>query len=170
MNLKKIMGQAHFFSLYLLILVMDLWTKSYFAQNYDLGQSKPIIKGFFNFTLVHNKGAAFGMGSTWSAPFFLGTSFIAMGVVLYLFKTLKSHEVLSRWGLVMILAGATGNLVDRIRLGYVIDFLDVYYKSYHWPVFNIADSAITVGAVLFALDSLFCSKKSAKFEDASIEG
>ncbi|MCB1197598.1 MAG: signal peptidase II, partial [Deltaproteobacteria bacterium] len=135
------------------LLGFDLGSKAYFSQKLRLGESIDVIKGLFSFTLVHNKGAAFGIGSDWSTPFFLGTTFAAMAVVIYLFKTIKSHEVLSRWGLVMILSGALGNVIDRLRLGYVIDFLDVYYQSHHWPVFNIADSAITIGAILFALDS-----------------
>lgn len=152
--------------LFLVLLGLDLGSKAYFSDWLRLGQSKPVIKGFFNFTLVHNKGAAFGIGSDWSTPFFLATTFLAMAVVIYLLKTIKPHEVLARWGLVMILSGAMGNVIDRIRLGYVVDFLDVYYKNNHWPVFNIADSVITVGAILFALDSFF-HKKPSSTKDAA---
>jgi len=147
--------------LFAMILLMDILSKNYFSDNYQLGESHPIIDGFFNFTLVHNRGAAFGMGSQWSKPFFLMTTFIALGVVLYLLYKNKREEFLARVGLVMIVAGALGNVIDRIRLGYVVDFLDVYVQSYHWPVFNVADSAISVGALLFILDPWF-QKISAK--------
>lgn len=153
-----------FLPLFVLILILDIVTKNYFARNYQLGESHPIIDGFFNFTLVHNRGAAFGMGSQWSQPFFLVTTFLALGVVLYLLKQNQKHETLARVGLVMIIAGAVGNVIDRISLGYVIDFLDVYVKNYHWPVFNIADSAISVGAVLFILDPWFQKTFSKQFE------
>ena len=154
---------------FLIILALDLGSKAFFSDWLRLGQTKKVIPGFFNFTLVHNKGAAFDVGSDWSTPFFLATSFLAMAVVIYLLKTIKPHEVLARWGLVMILSGALGNIIDRIRLGYVVDFLDVYYKSHHWPVFNIADSAITAGAILFALDSLFHAKKKVEVSAPQVE-
>jgi signal peptidase II len=163
-HMKKISSRllGAWIGLFVGLLVLDQWTKIFMADWLALGQSVPVIDGFFNFTLVHNRGAAFGMGSTWSTPFFLTTSFLAMGVVIYLFSKLKPEEKLSRWAMVMILSGAVGNIIDRVRLGYVIDFLDVYVQNHHWPVFNVADSAITVGAILFALDSLIISARPAK--------
>ena len=86
--------------------------------------------------------------------FFIGTSVVAIGVVLHLLYKLSEFEKLSWWGLILILSGAVGNLVDRIRTGYVIDFIDVFYKNHHWWVFNIADAAITVGAFLFGFELL----------------
>lgn len=149
--------------LYLLIflftLLLDAWSKEWMSKWLAFGQSKSVISGFFQFTLVHNKGAAFGVGSSWSVPVFLAFSVIALIVVMVLFYQLKPHEKLSGIGLAMILGGAFGNIVDRIRLGYVVDFLDVYVKHYHWPVFNIADSAITIGAVLLGIEILFLDKK-----------
>ncbi len=141
-------------------IALDLWSKHYMSEWLRLGQSKTIIPGFFSFTLVHNRGAAFGVGSGWSTPFFLGFSILALVFVVGLFIQLKPHEKLSAIGLSMILGGAFGNIFDRIRMGYVVDFLDVYIKNHHWPVFNIADSLITVGAVFLGLDMILSKQKT----------
>jgi signal peptidase II len=137
-----------------ILIAGDLATKAWISSAFRLGQSRAVIPGFFNLTLVHNTGAAFGMGARWSQHFFVIVSILAVGVIGYLFFKLKPHEWLSRWGLVLILSGALGNLADRLRFGYVVDFLDVYMKTRHWPSFNVADSAITVGAILFGIDLL----------------
>ncbi len=141
-----------------LLVAADLITKSMISNRFRLGESLPLIDGFLNFTLVHNTGAAFGMGNTWSHWFFISLTFVAIGVMTVLYARLGSEEKLSRWGLVLILSGAIGNLVDRIRLGYVVDFVDVYVKTHHWPAFNFADAAITVGAVLFGIELLFSNR------------
>jgi signal peptidase II len=120
-----------------------------------------VIPDLFQLTLVHNTGAAFGVGRAWSIPFFVIASLVALGVVGYLFHRLDESEKGSLWGLVLILSGAVGNLVDRIRFGYVVDFLDLFVGTRHWPAFNVADAAITVGAILFALDLLRSKKKEA---------
>ena len=109
-------------------------------------------------TLVHNTGAAFGLGAKWSMSFFVVTSILAIGLVVYLLVRLKPEERIPRWALILILSGAIGNLIDRIRQGYVVDFLDFYFKTHHWPAFNVADSCITVGAALFFLDLLMKPK------------
>ena len=147
--------------IFLACVGLDMWSKKYMAGWLALGQTKSVIPGFFQFTLVHNKGAAFGVGSGWSTPFFLLFSVVAIVIVAIMFYQLKAHEKLSAIGLAMILGGAFGNIVDRIRLGYVVDFLDVYVKNHHWPVFNVADSVITIGAVLLGIEILFLSKKKA---------
>lgn len=144
---------------FIISVVLDMGSKYFMAGWLPLGQSKPVIPGFFQFTLVHNRGAAFGVGSNWSTPFFLIFSVVALGVVCSLFFQLKPHEKLSAYALAMILGGAFGNIVDRIRLGYVVDFLDVYVQTHHWPVFNIADSFITVGAVLLGIEIFFLNKE-----------
>lgn len=140
-------------------IALDLGSKHFMSGWLKFGDSKPVIPGFFQFTLVHNRGAAFGVGSGWSTPIFLLFSVVALIVVLYLFWSLKPNEKLTAIGLSMILGGAFGNIFDRIRMGYVVDFLDVYVKNHHWPVFNIADSLITVGAVLMGIEMLVLSKK-----------
>ena len=144
---------------FILSVALDLGTKKFFSDWLRLGQSVDIIPGFFSFTLVHNRGAAFGIGTGWSTPIFLLFSLLALVVVVTLFFQLKPHEKLSAFGLSMILGGAFGNIFDRIRLGYVVDFLHVYVKDYHWPVFNAADSLITVGAVLLGIEMLRSPKE-----------
>lgn len=113
------------------------------------GQSIPLIKNFFHITLVHNTGAAFGILKNQTTLFMI-LSILASLVIVYYIPKLGKKAVLTRLALALILGGAVGNLVDRVRLGYVIDFLDFRV----WPVFNIADSAITIGAILFIIGLL----------------
>jgi signal peptidase II len=141
------------------ILVLDRLTKLFFVQILAAGGSIPVIKGFFHFTLVYNRGAAFGMLRD-QIPFFILTSVIAIFFILFHFKKSTAWEKLS---LGLILAGAIGNLCDRIFLGYVIDFLDFHVAPYfYWPVFNIADSAITIGACMLGWSLLRPSTLSKK--------
>jgi signal peptidase II len=118
------------------------------------------VFAFFNLTYVHNTGAAFSFLSDaggWQRWLFAGLA-IGMSVVISIWLTrLKANETFIAVALSLILGGAIGNLVDRLAYGYVIDFLDIYYGNWHWPAFNIADSAITVGVVLMLIDS-FTSK------------
>ena len=125
-----------------------------------LGPSKPILPGFFSFTLVYNHGTAFGVGSTWPAPLFMVFSAVALIVVFSLLFHLKPHEKLSRYGLSMILGGALGNIINRLYLGYVVDFLDIYINAHHWPSFNLADCFITVGAIFIGLDMIQTKQKN----------
>ncbi len=143
-----------------LFVLLDLASKHWASSVLPMGRPVPVIPGFFQLTLVHNTGAAFGVGHHWSIPVFVIASVVALGVVGYLFHRLDPSEKFSLWGLVLILSGAIGNLVDRIRLGYVVDFFDVFVGKHHWPAFNVADSAITVGALLFALDLLRGKKET----------
>ena len=142
------------------VLLIDLGTKAWVAKSFRLGESRPVIEGLFHLTLVHNRGAAFGMGNTFSKLFFICVSIVALGYLGFLYYKLDDREKFSIWGIGLIMAGAIGNLIDRIQQGYVVDFLDVFIKTYHWPAFNVADSAITIGAILFGID-LLCKKKTA---------
>ncbi|WP_243546425.1 signal peptidase II [Pseudodesulfovibrio tunisiensis] len=112
---------------------------------------KTIIPGFFNLVHVHNKGTAWGFldreDIDWQVPLFIGITIVALGFIAYMLKTTREDDKWMVTGLGMIAGGAIGNLIDRVRLGEVVDFLDFYVNSYHWPAFNIADSALTVGAV-----------------------
>ncbi len=144
----------------LFLTVLDLGTKHWITTKLSRGQSMEVIPGFFHLTLVHNTGAAFGIGTKWSMPFFVVTSLIALAVVGYLFIRLTPKEKYSFFGLILIMSGAIGNLVDRIRLGYVVDFLDIFIGKYHWPAFNVADSAITVGAICYAIDLVWPKKEN----------
>lgn len=145
------------FSLIALIsLFIDQATKLYIDRSMALYQSIPVIDGFFNIFYIRNKGAAFSFLShaSWRLPFFIMVSTIASLVILIAFRKLRDDQKRAQVSLALIFSGAVGNLIDRIRLGEVIDFLDVYWKTYHWPAFNIADSCICVGVALLALDML----------------
>ena len=112
---------------------------------------------FLNLTLVFNKGAAFGFlsaASGWQNLFFIVVALIAAAVILYLLRRVGDKDRLLAVALMLILGGAIGNFIDRLLYGHVVDFIDVYYGGWHWPAFNVADSAITIGAVLVALDAL----------------
>lgn len=127
------------------ILFFDRLTKIFFTSALATGDSVPVIKGFLNFTLVNNRGAAFGMLRD-QVPFFILVSVIA---VIFILFHLKKAGSLEKAALALILAGAVGNLIDRVLLGYVIDFIDIHIGSYfYWPVFNVADTAITAGACM----------------------
>ncbi len=140
-------------------LVLDQISKIWVDMNMSLYQSIPVFPGF-SITYAHNYGAAFSFLSDaggWQRWFFAVLAVvISVGLVVYL-RQLKPNETLLAVAFSLILGGAIGNLIDRVLYGYVIDFLDVYYKSYHWPVFNIADSAITIG-VAFILYESFITK------------
>jgi signal peptidase II len=139
-----------------LILLLDQITKFYVDSSMRLHESIPVIQGFFNITYVRNPGAAFGFLAD-ASPLFRSIFFVAVTVlaiilvVHYIWKS-RAEEPFLTFALALILAGAVGNLIDRVRLGEVIDFLDVYIGSYHWPAFNVADSAISVGAVILFIE------------------
>jgi signal peptidase II len=114
-----------------------------------------LIPGFFNITVIHNKGAIFGFfsqtGNQLVYVLLTLASFAALGLVVYYFFKTPPAEKLMKISLSLVLAGALGNLIDRIFRGYVIDFLDFYVEKWHWPFFNVADSCITIGACLLIL-------------------
>ena len=136
------------------ILILDQATKLYVDANFRLHESVPVIDNVFHLTYVRNKGAAFGIlsDSAVRIPFFIGVSIVAMLGILWYIRRIRSDQKLALAALSLIFSGAFGNLIDRIRLGEVIDFLDVFWRHYHWPAFNIADSAITVGVTLLFID------------------
>jgi signal peptidase II len=137
-------------------LIVDQLTKTYIDRAMDLHQSIPVINDLFSITYVRNKGAAFGFlaNTSYRIPFFIFISVVAVFVILFAYRKLRGDQKLAQVSLALILSGAVGNLIDRIRLGEVIDFLDVYWKSYHWPAFNVADSAICVGVFFLAIDMM----------------
>ncbi|MEJ5375685.1 MAG: signal peptidase II [bacterium] len=145
------------------VLVLDQLTKAAVAEHMRLHESLTVIPGFLNLTYVRNTGAAFGLLATQSPGIrslvLIASSLIAMGFIVWIWW----RERVSSWcrviSLGLILGGALGNLVDRIRLGEVVDFLDIYWGKYHWPAFNVADSAVTVG-ILVLLPSLILSPKA----------
>ena len=145
---------APWYALALLLVVLDQLTKYWISAGFDYGEARQVT-GFFNLVLTHNQGAAFSFlasASGWQRGFFIGIALVAIVVITVL---LARHpgEKLFCVSLALILGGAIGNVVDRIALGYVVDFLDFHVAGWHWPAFNLADSAITVGAVLMVADS-----------------
>lgn len=137
-----------------LVIVFDQLTKWLMVSWLSLYETVPVIP-FFNLTMAHNTGAAFSFlaqAGGWQRWFFVGLAII-ISVVLLVWLRKAVENKLEATALSLILGGAIGNVIDRVHLGYVIDFLDVYYGSYHWPAFNIADSAIVIGAGLLILDS-----------------
>jgi signal peptidase II len=135
-----------------LVILLDQATKAWIISTMRLYDSFVVIGGFFNITHVRNPGAAFGFLAA-APPMFRYTFFIVVTVAAILLilhylriSRIESPSLVS--ALALILAGAVGNLIDRVRFGEVVDFLDVYIVSYHWPAFNVADSAITVGAAI----------------------
>ncbi len=136
------------------LLVLDQATKLYIDSHFKLHESVPVIRGLFHLTYVRNKGAAFGIlaDSAIRIPFFITVSTLALLAILWYMKKLAAEQKLTAFALSLVFAGALGNLIDRIRFGEVIDFLDVFWGRYHWPAFNVADSAITIGVGLLILD------------------
>lgn len=149
-----------------LTVILDQLSKVWVDTHMSLYQSIPVMPGF-NITYVHNFGAAFSFLSDaggWQRWFFtLLALSISVGLVVWL-KRLQANETLSAIAISLILGGAIGNLIDRVIYGYVIDFFDVYYQTWHWPVFNIADSAITVG-VMFMFYESFTQKEQVALAD-----
>ena len=148
------------------LIIIDQMTKGIVQTKFYLGETLPIIEGFFNLTYVRNTGAAWGFGQGFND--FLRISLflvLPVGVCGYLFfwliKTIKGPWHISL-ALGLILAGAVGNLIDRFSLKYVVDFLDFYYGSSHFPAFNVADSCITVGAILLFIEYGFIEPKRLK--------
>ena len=139
----------------LLAVILDQGSKLAIAASMQLYESIQIMP-FFKLTYVHNTGAAFSFLSEaggWQRWFFAGLALVISAVIAVWLARLKRHETLLAVALALVLGGAVGNLIDRLAYGYVIDFLDVYYGVWHWPAFNVADSAITLGVVLMLAES-----------------
>jgi signal peptidase II len=145
------------------VLLLDQLTKSMIVQKLFLYEKVEVIRGFFNIIHVRNTGGAFGIfggqkGGLGSVLFVV-VSLLAIGTIVYLFVKAREDEKVLAFSFTLILSGALGNLIDRIRYGEVIDFLDFHVSTYHWPAFNIADSAICIGIGLMALELLAKDKK-----------
>jgi signal peptidase II len=131
-------------------LALDQVSKLLVVAQLPLNGQVPILPGILNLVHIHNKGAAFGLLSGWGSEFpwlfFMGTTALVLGVLGYLLWRLPEDQGLATLGYGLILTGALGNLIDRIRLKEVVDFIDVYWGHYHWPAFNVADSLVCLGA------------------------
>jgi signal peptidase II len=142
-----------------LVIIIDQITKAVILSSMPLYSSMDVVPGFFSLTHIHNPGVAFGFMSNQSSSFiniiFLFVISLAICLIFYFYiNTPKRYSLLST-GFALIFGGAIGNMIDRIRFGKVVDFLDFYIGNFHWPAFNVADSAITVGIIIFLFHLLF---------------
>lgn len=143
-----------------LVIVLDQLTKLWVSSSLSYAEPVPVMP-FFNLTLMYNTGAAFSFLSEaggWQRWFFAVVAVVISTVLLVWLKRLRADQ---RWlavAITLVLGGALGNVWDRLYLGHVIDFIDVYYRHWHWPAFNIADSAIFIGAVMLIIDGLRSDK------------
>jgi len=168
----KTSRQRFIFALLAFALLLGDWLSKILFQGWlETGGPIDVVPGF-RLILVHNHGAAFGFLASaggWQRGFFI---FVAAGVIIYLAWRLwmaRPEEKMTNIGFAMILGGAAGNLIDRVRHGYVVDFIDIYVRGWHWPAFNVADAAISIGAVVVIVDSLgfFRPKPSEQTENGA---
>ena len=140
------------------IVLLDQATKALVVRSLALHAYVPVVDGLLSLSHVRNRGAAFGFLSDWDVPYqAVLLALLSLGALLAIalyFLRLPAEARLPRLALALVLGGAVGNLVDRLRLGYVVDFVHVYFREHQWPDFNLADSAITVGVTLLVLDIL----------------
>ncbi len=154
------MKRTYLLMISIVVLVLDIYTKSLVLTNFALHEARTIITNFFHLVYVRNTGAAFGLGADTGStlvPLLLNVGAIGVFalVIVYSLRT-TTRERLLQIGLHLIMGGAAGNLIDRFRFGYVVDFLDFFVvlggREHHWPAFNVADSAICVGIALLFID------------------
>ena len=148
-------GMSAWLGIAFIIVLIDQLTKITVEKLFTYGETLPVT-GFFNLVLVYNPGAAFsflGNQGGWQRWFFTAIALVAIGFILYLLKR-HAGQRLFCWALALILGGAVGNVIDRVAYGHVIDFLDFHVAGWHWPAFNVADSAICIGAAMFIIDEL----------------
>jgi len=154
---------VRFILLIILVVVLDQLSKLWVVGNFALYESVPVIPGFFSLTYLTNTGAAFGIlaghSTWWRQAFFIAIALAALVVITVMYRRLRNESVWYEVALAFIAGGAIGNVIDRVRLGSVVDFLDVYIGTRHWPAFNIADSAITVGVAVFLVKNIFFDEK-----------
>ncbi len=146
------------------IVVLDQVTKEVLKRSLDLHEYRPIVDGFLSLSHVRNRGAAFGLladaGLPYQGPILAVVSLLALGAIATYAWRLPDEARLPRLALAFILGGAIGNLIDRVRFGYVVDFIHVYWNQHSWPDFNVADSAISTGVALLLLDMLRPTRRS----------
>jgi len=143
-----------------LVILLDQSTKLIAVNSLALYESIAIFPGF-NLTLLYNTGAAFSFLSNaggWQRWFFIGLAMLISLFIVFWMRSLKKDNYWLLVALALVLGGAIGNVIDRIYLGYVIDFIDIYYQTNHWPAFNIADSSITIGAIMLIIDAIWLNQ------------
>jgi signal peptidase II len=152
---------AQWLAIAFVIILLDQFTKVLILGSFQLGDSR-FVTGFFNLVRVHNSGAAFSFlagASGWQRWFFVGLGLVATVFIVLMLKR-HGQQRLFAWALTLILGGALGNVIDRLLHGYVVDFIQIHYRGWYFPSFNIADSAISLGALLLIWDELRRVRKS----------
>ncbi len=145
------------------VIVLDQWSKAAISSHFQYGEAM-FVNGIFNLVLAHNMGASFSMlndAGGWQRWLFSAVAVIAAVWIVFLLRKHAQQKLFS-FALSFILGGALGNLIDRVRFGYVVDFLDFHWNEHHFAAFNLADSAITCGAALLILDGLMNKAEKAK--------
>jgi len=141
------------------IILLDQLTKALIVRTVPFYGTVTVIPGFLDLTRIHNKGAILGLfggtGQPWTTVLLLLSNAVALGLVAFYFSRTTERERFARLALTLVAGGALGNIVDRIIRGYVVDFVDMHAGTLHWPVYNVADACITVGAVLLVAGIIF---------------
>ena len=146
------------------IIVLDQWSKWAIKTSFNLYQSKPVIQDLLHFTYVTNDGMAFGLSFPGGKHVLLIMTILLTGFIVgFLWKEKNGHPLI-KYGLALILSGAIGNLIDRLLYGKVVDFLDLMIGNFHWYIFNIADSSVTIGMILFIVHSIYIDQKKTNDE------
>ena len=141
------------------IIALDQWSKWAIKTSFNLYQSKPVIQDLLHFTYVTNDGMAFGLSFPGGKHVLLIMTILLTGFIVgFLWKEKNGHPLI-KYGLALILSGAIGNLIDRMLYGKVVDFLDLMIGNFHWYIFNIADSSVTIGMILFIIHSICIEQK-----------
>ena len=147
------------YGLIVVIVALDQWSKWAIKTSFNLYQSKPVIQDLLHFTYVTNDGMAFGLSFPGGKHLLLIMTILLTGFIVgFLWKEKNGHPLI-KYGLALILSGAIGNLIDRLRYGKVVDFLDLMIGNFHWYICNIADSSVTIGMILFIIQSIYIEQK-----------
>ncbi len=147
------------YGLIVVIVALDQWSKWAIKTSFNLYQSKPVIQDLLHFTYVTNDGMAFGLSFPGGKHVLLIMTILLTGFIVgFLWKEKNGHPLI-KYGLALILGGAIGNLIDRLLYGKVVDFLDLMIGNFHWYIFNIADSSVTIGMILFIIHSVYIEQK-----------
>ena len=147
------------YGLIVVIVALDQWSKWAIKTSFNLYQSKPVIQDLLHFTYVTNDGMAFGLSFPGGKHVLLIMTILLTGFIVgFLWKEKNGHPLI-KYGLALILSGAIGNLIDRLLYGKVVDFLDLMIGDFHWYIFNIADSSVTIGMILFIIHSIYIEQK-----------
>ena len=152
------------YGLIVVIVALDQWSKWAIKTSFNLYQSKPVIQDLLHFTYVTNDGMAFGLSFPGGKHVLLIMTILLTGFIVgFLWKEKNGHPLI-KYGLALILSGAIGNLIDRLLYGKVVDFLDLMIGNFHWYIFNIADSSVTIGMILFIIHSFYIEQKKTNDE------